>query len=105
VRSRNWRRKAGIEFSDHAEWHTAAGLQIPPTIHLLRLPPYSPELNPVEHIWDHLRENYISNRIFGSLDAVVNQVCVGLRNLHRQPDLVRSMTCFDWIKTLSLTLN
>jgi hypothetical protein len=52
-----------------------------------------------------LRENYISNRIFASLDAVVNQVCVGLRNLHHQPDLVRSMTCFDCLKTLSLTLN
>jgi transposase len=74
-------------------------------MHLLRLPPYSPELNPVEHIWDHLRENYISNCTFGSLDAVVNQVCVGLRYLHHQPDLVRSMTCFDWLKTLSLTLN
>lgn len=57
------------------------------------------------NIWDHLRENYISNRIFASLDAVVNQVCVGLRNLHHQPDLVRSMTCFDCLKTLSLTLN
>jgi transposase len=62
---------------------------------LLRLPPYSPELNPVEHRWDHLRENYISNLVFGSLSTVVNQVCVGLRNPHRQPGLVQSMTCFD----------
>jgi len=90
---------------DGAGWHIASELRIPPTIHLLRLPAYSPELNPVEHIWDHLRENYMSNRVFGSLDAVVNQVCLGLRNLHRQPDLVRSLTCFDWLKTLSLTLN
>jgi len=74
-------------------------------MHLLRLPPYRPELNPVGHIWDHLREDYISNRIFGSPDAVVNQVCVGLRNLHHQPDVVRPMTCFDRLKTLSLTLN
>jgi len=100
-----FRKEHCLMILDGAGWHTAAGLQIPPTMHLLRLPPYSPELNPVEHIWDHLRENYISNRIFGSLEAVVNQVCVGLRYLHHQPDLVRSMTCFDWLKTLSLTLN
>jgi transposase len=72
---------------------------------LLRLPAYSPELNPVEHIWDHLRENYISNRTFVTLGAVVNQLRVGLHNLHHQPALVRSMTSFDWIQTLSLTLN
>ena len=90
---------------DGAGWHTAGDLRVPPNMHLLRLPAYSPELNPVEHIWDHLRENYMSNRVFGSLGAVINQVSVGLRNLHRQPDLVRSLTCFDWLKTLSLTLN
>jgi hypothetical protein len=90
---------------DGAGWHTAAGLQIPPTMHLLRLPAYSPELNPVEHIWDHLRENYISNRTFATLGAVVKQLCVGLHDLHHQSDLVRSMTSFDWLKTLSLTLN
>ena len=86
---------------DGAGWHTVAGLQVPPTMHLLRLPPYSPELNPVEHLWDHLRENHISNGVFGSLSAVVNQVWVGLRNLHRQPELVQSMTCFDRLNTLS----
>ena len=51
---------------DGAGWHTAGDLRVPPNMHLLRLPAYSPELNPVEHIWDHLRENYMSNRVFGS---------------------------------------
>lgn len=90
---------------DGAGWHTAAAVKIPPTIHLLRLPAYSPELNPVEHIWDHLRENYLGNRTFACLEAVVKQLCVGLRNLHQQPHLVQSMTSFGWIKTLSLMLN
>jgi hypothetical protein len=90
---------------DGAGWHTAAGLQIPPTMHLLRLPAYSPELNPVEHIWDHVRENYTSNRTFATLGAVVNQLCVGLHALHHQSDLVRSMTSFDWLTTLPLILN
>jgi len=90
---------------DGAGWHTAAALQVPPTLHLLPLPPYSPELNPVEHLWDHLRENYIGNQVFSSLDAVVDHLCAGLHYLHQHREVVRSMTCFDWIKTLSLTLN
>jgi len=90
---------------DGAGWHTALALRVPPTIHLLSLPPYSPELNPVEHLWEHLRENYIGNRVFASLDGVIQQLCTGLHNLHRQPTLVQSMTTFDWLKTLRLTLN
>lgn len=90
---------------DGAGWHTALELRVPPTLHLLSLPPYSPELNPVEHLWEHLRENYIGNRVFASLDGVVHQLCTGLHNLHRQPQLVQSITCFDWINTLRLTSN
>jgi len=55
--------------------------------------------------WDHLRENYIGNEVFTSLVAVVDQLSAGLHYLHQHQDTVRSMTCFDWIKTLSLTLN
>jgi hypothetical protein len=90
---------------DGAGWHTAAALQVPPTLHLLPLPPYSPELNSVEHLWDHLRENYIGNQVFASLDAVVDHLCAGLRYLHQHREIVRSVTCFDWIKSLSLTLS
>jgi hypothetical protein len=100
----HFRKQHCLMLLDGAGWHTAGGLRVPPTIHLLRLPPYRPELNPVEHVWDHLRENYISNRVFRSLDAVVNQLCTGLHNLHHQPELLRSMTCSDWFKTLPLTL-
>jgi hypothetical protein len=88
---------------DGAGWHVAVGLRVPPTIQLLRLPPYSPELNPVEHLWGHLRENYIGNRVLPSLDAVISRVCLGLHNLHGDPELVQSMTCFDWFNTLPLT--
>lgn len=63
---------------DGAGWHRAAGLQVPPSMELLTLPPYSPELNPVEHLWDHLRENYLGNRTFSSLDEVVKCACSGL---------------------------
>ena len=90
---------------DGAGWHTAHALKVPPNLTLLRLPPYSPELNPTEHIWDHLRENYIGNRVFSSLNRVIDQLCVGLRDLHHQPKLVQSLTCFDWLNTLPLMLN
>ena len=90
---------------DGAGWHRALALRVPPHMQLLSLPPYSPELNPVEHLWDHLRENYLGNRLFHSLGQVIQQVCRGLKALHQQPKLVQSMTCFDWFNTLRLTLN
>lgn len=59
----------------------------------------------MEHLWEHLRENYIGHRVFASLDGVIQQLCIGLHDLHRQPTLVQSMTCFDGPRTLPLTLN
>ncbi|MGH9407303.1 MAG: IS630 family transposase [Terriglobia bacterium] len=90
---------------DGAGWHRAAALRIPARLRLLPLPPYSPELNPVEHIWEHLRENYFGNRVFPSLSAVVDQLCAGLHDLDQHPDVVKSMTNFDWINTLSMMSN
>lgn len=90
---------------DGAGWHGAAALRVPAHLRLLSLPPYSPELNPVEHIWEHLRENYFGNQVFPSLKAVEDRLCLGLRNLERQPEIVKSIACFDWIKPLCLTLN
>ena len=80
-------------------------LRVPSHLQLLSLPPYSPELNPVEHLWEHLRENYFGNQVFPSLKAVEDRLCLGLSNLEQQPEIVKSITCFDWIKPLCLTLN
>lgn len=90
---------------DGAGWHRALALRVPPTIHLFPLPPYSPELNPVEHLWEYRRENYIGNHLFSSLEAVIDQLSAGLHDLHQHPKLVESMTNFDWLKTLSMTVN
>lgn len=49
---------------DQAGWHRAKALKVPPNITLLPLPPYSPELNPIERIWAYLRSHYLSNRVF-----------------------------------------
>jgi len=80
---------------DGAGGHTAGALRVPSNISLVPLPSYSPELNPTEHIWDHLRENYIGNRVFPSLDGVIRQLCRGLHDLHFDAKLVRSLTCFN----------
>src|SRR5258706_13860959 len=83
-----------VTLVDQAGWHRAKDLQLPENIRLIFQPPYSPEVNPVEHLWDELREKYFPNRVFASLDAVEEQLCLGLNALAADPDLIRSMTLF-----------
>ena len=90
---------------DQAGWHRTLSLRIPASIRLVWLPPYSPELNPAEHLWDHLEENWLRNTAFPSLNAVEQTVCDGLRYLCQHADIVKSMTLFDWINTIPLTYN
>jgi len=87
-----------LMFLDRARWHIAKDLRVPKNLSLLPLPPYSPELNPVEHIWDHLRENYFGNAVFDSLQEVENTLCSGLHALGKDKKLVSSLTYFDWLK-------
>ena len=102
------RRFAGeflVMLLDGAAWHRANNLRVAPNMKLLPLPPYSPERNPVEHIWNHLRENTFKNTDFDSLDEVVDTLCARLNSPHESPEIVQSMTCFDWIKPLCMTEN
>lgn len=94
-----------LMFLDSAGWHRASELRIPKNMKLLFLPPYSPELNPVEPLWEHLRENYFGNRVFNSLDEVEELLCEALKTLMSQSETVRALTNFDWLNTLSLTYN
>jgi hypothetical protein len=87
---------------DGAGWHRANDLRVPKNMVLIPLPPYSPELNPGEHIWDYLRDA-LGNKILHSLDEVIDFLCATITPLFQQPEVVRSMTCFDWINTLCLT--
>ncbi len=79
---------------DQAGWHSAKELVIPENIRLISQPAYSPELNPVEHIWEELREKACSNRAFVSLDAVIDTLCDQLRQLEDNSKLLHSMTYF-----------
>ena len=56
------------------------------------LPPYSPELNPVENVWQFLRQNHLSNRVFATYDAIVDARCQAWNALIAQPTRVRSIT-------------
>lgn len=58
------RQKHVVLVLDQAGWHVAKALEVPSNITLLRLPPYSPELNPVERVWAYLKSHYLSNRVF-----------------------------------------
>ena len=83
---------------DQAGWHSAKDLIIPENIRLIPQPAYSPELNPVEHIWDELREKYFHNRIFPSLEALIDVLCQGLCDLADDAERLRSLTGFPHLK-------
>ena len=89
-----------LMFLDNAGWHTAKDLKIPQNIRLVPLPPYSPELNPTEHIWDELREKYFHNLTFDSLGDVEDRLEFGLLGLENDRNLIQSVTGFDWIVTV-----
>jgi len=79
---------------DGAAWHRSQELGIPENIRLLFQPAHSPEVNPVEHVWEELREKHFYNRMFDSMDAVMDTLCEGLQDLMRVPQRLRSMTYF-----------
>lgn len=82
---------------DGAGWHKSAQFPLPPNLRLVFLPPYAPELNPVEHLWDELREKSFHNRVFDSLDALEDHLEQALRDLENDPARVSSITAWSWI--------
>ena len=86
-----------LMFLDGAGWHRANDLTVPDNMRLEALPPYSPQLNPVEHIWDEIREKWFTNEVFNSLEAVEDRLVEALVALENDRDLVASTTGFDWI--------
>jgi transposase len=86
---------------DGAGWHQTGGrLRVPGNISLLRLPPYSPELNPQENVWQYLRQNQLSNRVFANYDAIVAACCIAWNALIAVPDRIRSIATRAWTKTV-----
>ncbi|MCW2240929.1 transposase [Azospirillum canadense] len=84
-----------IVLLDHAGWHTSAKLPILGTITLLPLPPKSPELNPVENIWQDMRDNWLSNRIFAPDQDILDHGCFAWNALVEQPWTILSIGLRD----------
>lgn len=82
---------------DGAGWRKAGALVIPDNMRLVSLPPYSPELNPVEHLWDKLREKDFGNLVFDSLDALEDHLEISLRAMECDKKRTHSIVAWSWI--------
>ena len=83
---------------DQAGWHGAKALQISETITLVPLPPYSPDLNPVERVWLYLREHFLSHRLLADYDAVVDACCEAWNALTAEAGGLQSLTAYPYLQ-------
>ena len=81
---------------DQAGWHGARDLAVPDNITLLPLPPRSPELNPVENVWQFMRDNWLSNRVFSSYADLLDHCCHAWNKLVDQPWRIMSLGLRPW---------
>lgn len=82
---------------DNAGWHQTGGaLAVPGNVTLLHMPPYAPELNPVENVWALLRGNKLSNTVFNTYDAIVDTCCEAWNWLTSQPECIQSIATRPW---------
>ena len=78
--------------------HTTDKLELPQNITPVRLPPYAPELNPTENIWEYLRKTYLALRVFDDYNAIVDACCNAWNDLLAMPDQLASITRRNWAK-------
>lgn len=83
---------------DGAGWHTTKSLKVPSNLSLLRLPPYSPELNPQENIWQFMRQNKLANRCYDSYDDIVEACCQAWNDLIALPKTIKSIASREWMQ-------
>jgi transposase len=81
---------------DQAGWHGSGRLEVPANITLMPLPPRSPELNPVENVWQFMRDNWLSNRVFTSYDNILDHCCFAWNRLIDQPWRIMSLGLRQW---------
>ena len=76
---------------DQAGFHKCKELRVPGNVSIIELPAYSPELNPVENLWEYLRSHYWSNRSYGNYDDLRLAACDAWQAVCLDPELVRSI--------------
>ena len=86
-----------VMFLDGAGWHRSKQLPVPERLRMESLPAYTPETNPVEHLWDEMREKYMANRLFATLDAVRETIKTGLEELSLDTPRLTGITRFGWL--------
>ena len=87
---------------DGAAWHKSKGLKIPENIQLLHIPPYTPEMNPIEQIWKQIRSLGFKNVVFNSLNDVITNLCNTMNMLTN--DMVKHIALREWIEKCFLEL-
>ena len=86
---------------DGAAWHDARALTVPDNVTLALLPPYSPELNPVERVWLYLRERFLSLRVLDDTEAIIDACCKAWNALTAEPNRIQSLSAYPWIIKVS----
>jgi hypothetical protein len=81
---------------DRAGWHTTPNLDVPKNLTLVFLPSRAPELNPVENVWQYLRQNWLSIRVFDTYEQIIDAACEAWNKLLAQPDTITSIGLRDW---------
>lgn len=83
---------------DGAGWHTAKALRVPTNVTLAALPPYSPQLNPMERVWLYLRERFLSLRLLEGYDAILDACCTAWNTIADDTDRIRSLCLYPYIQ-------
>jgi transposase len=91
----------GILLMDKAGWHTAGELRVPENLSLVFLPPYSPELNPIERLWLHLRDNRLSHCVFQTTEGIIDACCEAWNWLLAETGRIRSLCSDPWLEQVS----
>lgn len=82
---------------DGASWHKSDNIKTFENIRTIFQPPYSPEVNPVEHLWKHIREKYLKNHYWDTLDNLINALSDALYEIYLDKETIKSLTSFNWI--------
>jgi transposase len=85
-----------VVIMDQAGWHHKKEAVLPANISILHLPPYAPELNPQEQVWQHLKDNYLANRVFKDQADITDACCRAWNAFAKIPDFIRSLTTREW---------
>ena len=97
--SNEFRQDLILLIMDKASWHRSKSMNIPENIRIMHIPPYTPEMNPIEQIWKELRKLGFRNELFNTLELVVDRLCDTINSLPKST--VKSITARDWIVSMS----